>query len=227
MIEHEKIMAIIPARAGSRGVKNKNILPLAGQPLIAWTINAALNASYLDKVMVSTDGEEIAQIAKQFGAEVPFMRASTLAEDETTTMEVVLDVMDRYPGYDWVVVLQPTSPLRTAADIDEAIEYCLQQNAPSCVSITLTQEHPYWMYSLETNHLVPYDNKGVVQRQKLPKLYSLNGAFYLARSEQLLAKNNFITADTVGHVMPYERSIDIDTIIDFRLAEMLMSEQLK
>ena len=225
MINQESVLAIIPARGGSKGLKDKNIKPLAGKPLIAWTIQAALNSAYIDRVIVSSDSKAIIDTAKQYGAEAPFTRDKSLAEDESPTFDVIWDVLQRYPGYDWVVLLQPTSPLRIAEDIDAAIDCCIKRMAPACISVCLSSESPHWMYTLDAkNHMhALYNEELIYQRQKLPKIYSLNGAVYVARREWLLEQKRFISPETTAYEMPQERSVDVDNIIDFLLAETIIN----
>jgi N-acylneuraminate cytidylyltransferase len=216
VIGQDRLLAVIPARGGSKGVPRKNVRVVAGLPLIAWTLKAARESRFIDTVMVSTDDHEIANVARAHGGDVPFMRDARLASDEAPTMDVVLDVLQRCPGYGWVILLQPTSPLRQADDIDAAIKRCLAANAPSCVSICSVQESPYWMYSVsESGHMKPLmPPTELTRRQDLPPIYSLNGAIYLARVDWLLRERTFVRAETIAHEMPVERSLDIDTESD-------------
>ena len=211
------MLGVIPARGGSKGVPGKNIRLVAGKPLIAWTIEAAQSSKSLDHVVLTSDDREIIDVAKKYNCNAPFVRDSHLAIDTTPTVDVVLDALDRCPGYEWVVLLQPTSPLRTAQDIDQAVEQCIALNAPSCVSVCLAQESPYWMFTLnQDQNLAPLlPNVAVTRRQDLPPVYSLNGAIYVAKSEWLRQKRTFLTPDTVAYEMPVERSLDIDTETDF------------
>ena len=135
MIAGQKILAVITARGGSKGLPGKNIRPIAGLPLIAWTIRAAHASSLVDRTVLSTDDEKIATVARQHGCEVPFMREARLAADDTSSMDVIIDVLDRIPGFDIVLLLQPTSPLRTSADIDNANRHCDDSTAPGCESV--------------------------------------------------------------------------------------------
>jgi N-acylneuraminate cytidylyltransferase/CMP-N,N'-diacetyllegionaminic acid synthase len=223
-------LAVIPARGGSKGVPRKNLRLLAGKPLIAWTIEAALGAPSLRRVIVSTDDPEIAQVARRWGADVPFRRPSALARDETPGIEPVLHAVEwlaQHGGYqpDEVLLLQPTSPLRTARDIEAAIRLGRQTNADAVVSVTPVHEHPYWTKQLEPDgrltSCAPPEEAGL-RRQELPPRYVVNGAIYLVRSSVLLAAHTFYTERTYGYVMPRERSLDIDTSWDFRLAELVL-----
>ena len=217
MIEGERVLAVIPARGGSKGVPGKNIRKVGGKPLIAWTIEAAHAARQVDRTIVSSDDAAIIEAARAHGADVPYVREARLADDKTPTMEVVLDALERCPGYAWVVLLQPTSPLRTGGDIDRAIETCIQRKAPSCVSVSLARESPYWMYNLgEDGRLNPLlAQRMPTRRQELPAVYALNGAIYVARADWLARGRKFVGEETVAYEMPHERSLDIDTESDF------------
>ena len=217
-------LGIIPARGGSKGLPGKNIRPLHGKPLIAWTIEAAKAAKSLDRVILSSDDPQIITVARDYKCEVPFVREAQLAQDATPTIDVVLDVLARLPGYEWVVLLQPTSPLRTAQDMEGAIQRCLDAKAPSCASVSLAEESPYWMFTQGSDaRLVPLlPHAAAVRRQDLPPVYSLNGAIYVARSEWLRKERKFLSNETVGYEMPAERSLDIDSESDFLQVQKLM-----
>ncbi len=224
MILGEKVLAIIPARGGSKGVPGKNIRVVGGKPLIAWSIEAGKNSQFVDKVIVSTDAEEIIQIALNWGADVPFVRDTNLALDETSTIDVVFDVINRLPDYEWLIVLQPTSPLRTFDDIDNAIKQCIKLKSSSCVSVCKVTENPYWMYTLgEQSDLYPlFPNSQFNRRQELPLIYKLNGAIYLARTKWLKNQKKFIAEGTIAYEMSLENSIDLDTEEDFNQLKIIM-----
>lgn len=226
MINGMRVLGVIPARGGSKGVLGKNIRPIGGKPLIAWTIEAAYASKFLDRVVLSSDDREIIACAQKYNCDVPFVRESRLAGDTTPTIDVVIDALNRCPGYDWVVLLQPTSPLRTGQDIDQAIERCMALNAPSCVSVCVAQESPYWMFTVKQDaHLTPLlPNAPVTRRQDLPPVYSLNGAIYAAKSEWLTRERKFLTPETVAYEMPVERSLDIDTESDFSQLKFLLGD---
>lgn len=211
-----KVLGVIPARGGSKGVPRKNTRLIDGKPLIAWTIEAALGAKAIDRVILSSEDSEIIRIAKQFSCEVPFVRDAGLASDHVTNIDVVLDAADRCPGYDWVVLLQPTSPLRTAEDIDRAMAACIEHGAPSCVSVKSSKENPSWMFNLTENlRLNPVlPGPWPERRQELLSVYSLNGAIYIARIDWLRQIKTFISDETIGYLMTDERSIDIDSELD-------------
>jgi CMP-N,N'-diacetyllegionaminic acid synthase len=219
------VLAIIPARGGSKGIPRKNIKCLAGKPLIGWSIDAAKQASCVDRLIVSTDNEEIRAVAGQLGADVPFMRPAELAADNTPGISPVLHAIEQLPGYDWVLLLQPTSPFRTHADIEAIWQLCLDRNSPSAVSVTEVSKHPCWMYQSDAEkRLQPLiqGKSDMARRQDLPPVYGLNGALYLARTEWLLKQGRFIGPETLGYIMPPERSVDLDTPYDWRWAEFLM-----
>ena len=146
-----KVLAVIPARGGSKGLIRKNILDLAGLPLIAWTIKAAKESQIISNVILSSDDDEIIEVAKRFDCEVPFKRPSHLATDNATSVDVLAHAIKDYSSYDFVIMLQPTSPLRTSIDIDAAFELMTSLNAKSCVSVCQTSKTPYWMYSLSND----------------------------------------------------------------------------
>ncbi|MDA9190438.1 acylneuraminate cytidylyltransferase family protein [Alphaproteobacteria bacterium] len=211
------LLAIIPARGGSKGVPRKNIRNFRGKPLISWTIKAAQESLLIKKVILSSDDSDIINTAKHFNCEVPFIRAIELAQDETSSYDVVMDAISRVPNFDWVILLQPTSPLRTATHIDEAIKLCLQEERMSCVSVTKVSQNPLWMFEMGTEKkLKPVISAAIPKRrQELPNFYRLNGAIYIANINWLKANGTFVNEQTVGYVMDAESSLDIDTEKDF------------
>lgn len=225
MIGGEAVLAIITARGGSKGLPRKNLRNLGGRPLIAWSIRAAKLSNFVDRVVLSSEDEEIMRAARDLGCEVPFVRPAELATDEAPGIAPVIHALDSLPGYPWVVLLQPTSPLRRAEDIDACIRACADLRAPACVSVTLASDNPYWMYTFDdARRLRPLlgAERPPERRQDLPASYVLNGAVYVARSEWLLKSKDFLGASTVAHVMPPERSVDIDDQRDFEYAEFLL-----
>ncbi len=222
-----KILALIPARGSSKGIPRKNIKPIAGKPLIAWTIEAALSSQFLDAVVVSTEDEEIAEVARQWGSQVPFLRPQELAQDDTPGIDPVLHALKQLPEFDAMLVLQPTSPLRTTEDIDRCIGLALDLPASSVVSVSEPERHPYWMYRLGADQrLQPLiDVPPISRRQELPPVYAMNGALYYARTDWLWQHRTFVTNETAAYVMPPERSVDLDTLLDWKLAELLFKER--
>lgn len=229
MIAGKSVLAIIPARGGSKGVPRKNIRQVAGKPLIAWTIQEALKSRYIDRTIVSTEDPEIAEIAREWGAETPFMRPAELAKDETPGIEPVIHAIRTLPGYAYVVLLQPTSPLRRQNDIDGCIELCQNRGAESCVSVCEPDKSPYWMFSVDDQGRLRRLLDGgstTKRRQDLPTVYALNGAVYVADAEALLRTESLITENTVPYLMPKTSSIDIDTETDLALATFFLENRL-
>lgn len=214
----KKVLALIAARGGSKGLHRKNVLPAAGKPLIAWTVEAAKLAKCVDRVVLSSDDDEIMAAATAAGCEVPFRRPDYLACDKTGSIDVALHALDQVPGYEYVALLQPTSPLRTAADIDGAFTVMVENSAPSCASICRVKQSPYWMYQLSRGkslkRIIP-DAQDYSRRQELPETYVLNGAIYIAEVEWLRKNKRFVTPETVAFVMSEDASLDIDTQEDF------------
>lgn len=227
MIGTKRVLAVIPARGGSKGVPRKNIRDLAGKPLIAWSIEAAKQSSYIDRVILSSEDDEIIQTATAWGCDVPFVRPAHLAADDTPGIDPILHALEQQPEYDYVVLLQPTSPLRTAEDIDATIEQLLSAQAPCCVTVTEPSKSPYWMYTLqEDNRMQPLIQQDLVtRRQDLPKAFALNGAVYVADTKWLQQTRSFLAAGTVAHIMPSDRSFDIDTELDLFLADALLKKR--
>jgi len=225
MDSKNNVLAIIPARGGSKGIPRKNIRTLCGKPLIVWTIQAAMQSEVIDKVIVSTEDSEIAELAKEYGADVPFLRPKELARDESTGMDPVFHALELLKDYKWVFLLQPTSPLRTVEDIDNIFKICSENNYSSSTSVSAVNKHPDWMFELGPgNNLVKYSTTKLVEiRQDLKKLYQLNGALYLAKVEWLKKHKHFVTKDTIAYIMPWERSVDIDNHCDWELAEYLIN----
>ncbi|MGE3549978.1 MAG: 2-C-methyl-D-erythritol 4-phosphate cytidylyltransferase [Geobacter sp.] len=229
MINGKTVLAIIPARGGSKGVPRKNIRELAGKPLIAWSIEAAKKSQYIDRIVISTDDQEIAEVATQWGGEVPFFRPAELAQDNTPGIAPVLHMLDNLkPSYDLVVLLQPTSPLRTVEDIDGVIALLDSNNAKSCVSVVTPNKSPYWMYTIEKDGNVhPVLEGDYSRRQDLPSVYALNGAVYAADVAWLHDKKTFLDKQTLAYIMTKERSIDIDYELDFKFVELVMQENVR
>ena len=217
-------LAIIPARAGSKGILGKNKALICGKPLISWTIAAAKAARSLDEIVVSTDDEEIADIAVSMGVNVPFLRPTELAQDDTPGIEPVLHALSLMPDFDSVVLLQPTSPLRTAADVDAIVELANARQASSVISICETQEPIQWNFTIQADgNLKPlFDSDSIQRRQDAPITYNLNGALYYLEVPWFLRGKKYLDEETLGFIMPPERSIDIDTDFDWLVAEFLL-----
>jgi CMP-N,N'-diacetyllegionaminic acid synthase len=212
-------------------VPNKNLVPVGGRPLIVWTIQAALAARRPTRVIVSTDSPAIAQVARDAGAETPFLRPAELARDDTPGMAPLVHALrwlEAHEGYrpDALLCLQPTSPLRGAEDIDAAVDLADSTGADAVVSGVAAAQHPYWMKTLDdAGRISPFMSvtPAPARRQDLPPVYALNGAIYLARREVLLERETWYTDRTHMYVMPEERSFDVDTPWDVRLVDIILS----
>lgn len=218
------LLALIPARGGSKGIPQKNIRLLAGKPLIAHTISAARQVSGIDRVVVSTDDPTIAEIAKKWGAEVPFLRPPELAADTTPGIDPVLHALDQVPEATQLLLLQPTSPMRSSADIEGILAFKVKHRCPSVVSVSASAKHPQWMVQLTANHEIHpvLPAPPAATRQQLETVYAFNGALYLCDRNWLQNQRSFVGPGTLGYPMPPERSVDIDTPLDWLWAETLM-----
>lgn len=218
MISDQRVLAVVTARGGSKGVPGKNILPIGGTTLLRMTIDAARASRHIDRLVLSSDDPAIMQVALNAGCDVPFRRADSLASDVASSTDVVADALERLPGYSIVVLLQPTSPLRTGSDIDAALALLIRSGAPTCASIRAAQEHPYLTFQCDAvGQLVPFARHAegeTLRRQELPPAWCLNGAVYVANVEWFLRERTFLSPQTVGYVMPADRSMDIDTWAD-------------
>lgn len=223
-------LAIIPARSGSKGLPDKNIIELNGRPLMQYTIDAAAMSSCFDEVMVSTDSEKYAQIARSCGAKVPFLRSEETSGDAAGSWDAVREVLDNYKKlgmeFDYVALLQPTSPLRNSVDIQKAFELLGKEDVNNVVSVTEVEHPVQWCFKMPDNNSMeelassPY---AYMRRQELEKHYRENGAIYLVDANELLRDNyNFYADKCFGYIMPGDRSIDIDTKLDLSIAEMYM-----
>ncbi|HWQ88254.1 acylneuraminate cytidylyltransferase family protein [Brevundimonas sp.] len=224
MIGGRSVLAVITARGGSKGLPRKNLAQFRGEPLIAWTIQAAQAANSIDRLILSSDDPEIIETARALGCEAPFQRAPELASDTAASVDVVLDAADRVPGYDIVVLLQPTSPLRTAGDIEATLTLMAEKGAPGAVSVSEAPCHPYLIFRRDAaGRLSPFVEKPADigwRRQDLPPAYRVNGAVYAADLAWLRAGRAMCKAgETAAYEMPVERSVDIDTLEDLRAAE--------
>jgi CMP-N-acetylneuraminic acid synthetase len=231
MLDGRKILAIIPARGGSKRLPKKNILPLAGKPLIAWTIDAAIKSQAFAEVMVNTDDNEIAEISCNYGATIPFIRPGYLGEDTSTSVDVIKHTLLWYKNngvnFTEVVLLQPTSPLRNEKDITVAIELYKLKNAASVLSVTEVDHPTNWCNTLDSSlsmkGFIKTDNRGE-RSQDFDKEYRLNGAIYIWNVEKFLIEGKTIIEPSFASVMVRNRSVDIDEKIDFDLAEFLLSQ---
>ena len=233
MLNSKSITAIIPARGGSKGIPDKNIKIIGGKPLIAWTIETARRSKYIDRVITTTDSDKIAGICKEYNCEVPFMRPKHLANDSAKGTDVILHTLDwlklKKIDYDYFILLQPTSPLRTTKHIDEAIEILISsENANSLVSVKKVNQHPFWMKRINNNGFVEeYQKDNEINyhnRQELPDLYVNNGAIYISKCDYFLKNKSFYKNECLPYIMGEKESIDIDTLDDLYYAEYLFSK---
>lgn len=221
-----KVLAIIPARGGSKGLKDKNIKPLLGKPLIIWTLEAATKSKYIDEIVVSTDSDEIKKVVCDHGFECKSLRPDHLALDTTTSYEVIKYELKNRKNFEVVCMLQPTSPIRNSNDIDMAFNLFKSNNATSCVSVYKTEDVPYWTFSKADNgFLLPLFHKNYFskRRQDLNDVYALNGSIYISRINEYLINKGFISNKTIPFLMTMDRSVDIDTNEDFINAEKYLS----
>ena len=232
MINGKSVIGIVPARAGSKGLPRKNIAPLCGKPLIAWSIEAGLRSQYIDLVIVSTDSNKIAGISAEYGASVPFIRPAELATDETPTIDVVIHALEylnnqRKQRFDYTVLLEPTSPLRDEADIDRAIKQLVDNvGASSLVGISRTEaQNPEFLVCLsENNFLIGFDQSEIkpVRRQEIRDVYFLEGSIYVSDTKTLIARRTFCHQETLGCIFPKWKSLEVDDLEDLIMVEALM-----
>jgi CMP-N,N'-diacetyllegionaminic acid synthase len=231
----KKILAVIPARGGSKSIPRKNIALIAGRPLLAYTIDEALKVSAISDLIVSTDDEQIASIAESLGALVPFIRPTDLATDHIQAAPVLrhaLAHMEKLKRefYDAIMMLQPTSPLRKASHIKTAIDMLAGRDCDSVVSVVpVDGNHPFRMKRLIGDQLVNFIDQGFEDmrpRQTLPPVYIRNGAVYLSRRHVLVDQQQLVGPACLGFEMSAEESVNIDNRIDFKIAELLLSERL-
>lgn len=231
MIDSAKVLALVPARGGSKGLPNKNILPLAGKPLIAWSIEQAKASATVDAVVVTTDSEAIAACARTYGARVPFMRAAELASDAASSIDVVVDALDRLEQggerFDIVVLLEPTSPLRDVSDIDGAVRRLVgTPGAESVVGIAMVEgAHPAFLMRESGAFLEPYASRPPtgVRRQDLEPLFHLEGSVYASYVPALRARRSFYHDRTVGWRVSRYKALEIDELPDLIACEALLA----
>ena len=226
MIKNKRVLAVIPARGGSKRLPRKNVLDLAGKPLIAWTIEAGLRSRYVDSVVVSSDDNEILKISRQFGASV-IHRPDILASDTATSFDVIKHSIDNVGGeYDYIVLLQPTSPFRNEKHIDEAIELLVSKNAEAVIAVCEVEHSPLWSNTLGNElsmegFLPEVDSSK--RSQDLEAYYRLNGAIYICERNKLLGQKTFFLKHNIyAYIMERESSIDIDEEIDFQFSSFMM-----
>ena len=225
MINGKKVIAIILARKGSNRLVNKNILPFAGKPLIAWTITEAKKSKHIDDIIVSSDSDEILKISKKYGSKI-IKRPKNLAKDTSTSTEAIVHVFENMrESYEYLILLQPTSPLRTEKHISEAFELLKNRNADSIVSVCKMDHSPLWSNILpEDDSMIDFIDEDIIdiRSQDLEEYYRINGAIYICRKEKFLKNRGlFLKENIYAYKMPKNCSIDIDDKFDFELAESI------
>jgi CMP-N,N'-diacetyllegionaminic acid synthase len=224
-----RFLGLISARGGSKGIPRKNLVPLAGKPLIQYTLEAALNCRSLDRVILSTDDEEIAEFGRQAGVEVPFIRPAALATDDASTRSVqrhALEWCQQEEGTipDALVTLQPTSPLRTSRHIDEAVSRFQTEQADSVLGVTPVQDHPYEVVGFSEGRMYRAVDRPahVVRRQQYPPFYKINGAIYVTKSSVLINLDTGYGERVFDYAMEWEESVDVDSLHDLGIADALL-----
>jgi CMP-N,N'-diacetyllegionaminic acid synthase len=227
------VLGLITARGGSKGIPGKNIRMIGGKPLIAWSINAALASVKIKRLIVSTDAPEIAEVALHFGAEVPFLRPAALALDNSPHLDVVLHALDwlkaNGESFDYVMLLQPTSPLRLSEDIDSAINVAVASLPAAVISVNELHQHPYFTRVMDDDGvlspLIPMKELEYPRRQDLPPAYYINGAIFLNQVDSLRNDRTFYPSGAKGFLMPAERSWQIDTDLDIAVVAAILNQQ--
>lgn len=221
MIGNKRVLAVVPARGGSKGIPGKNLKVIAGRSLLHRTIDQALAAKTVDEVVVTSDDQEILRHAREIDGVKTLERPGNLAADDTAMWPVVIHALDNSSPYDIVVLLQPTSPLRLADDIDSAVSMLEERNANSVMSVCEVATSPYWMFTIgegdRLQRILP--KQQVATRQELPTCFEINGALYIVDSSWFRTSHLFVDDDTLAYVMPRSRSVDIDTVEDLAIAE--------
>lgn len=227
MIQGKKVLAVIAARGGSKRLRRKNVLEAGGKPMVAWSIVAGQGSRYIDRLILSSDDDEIIDVARQWKCDVPYRRPDGLAGDTARIEDALIHALDHIEDdYDYLVLLQATSPLRTSADIDACLELCVEAGAPAAITVSEPGKSPYWMFRLDSSgHLQPLIDGDDVPRQNPPITYVINGAVYVARVPWFREHTKFFTPETLAHVMPPERSLDVDSEIDLLTARAILSSR--
>ena len=234
MINQKKVLAIIPARGGSKGLPGKNIRPLNGIPLVAWPIKAALASQYIDRVIVSTDDENIAEIALEYGADVPFMRPIEFAQDTSPSSDAIIHALtfcnEKDGDYDYIVLLEPTSPLTETADVDNALEVLDGSNGFAIVGASKVEStHPVYCATInEDGFLQPYHRESFakpIRRQDVDDVYFFDGSLYVSDVKHYLATKTFYHQYTLPYIVPAWKAIEIDTLLDFLKIETVLNNK--
>jgi len=228
VIGEKRVLGLIVARGGSKGLPGKNLRLVGGRPLIVWTIQAAMASRCIDRLILSSDDREIIATAEKHGCPAPFVRPANLAEDHSTAEAVALHALDAVDeAFDYLVLLQPTSPFRKPEDIDGCLELCAARGAPGCVSVSPLDKPAEWIFRKDANSLLHPLLGGwdyPTQRQQAQPFHFLNGAVYVVDTAWFRAEGRFVSPDILAYEMPPERAVDIDTEWDLRWAEALLLE---
>ncbi|BCA94937.1 acylneuraminate cytidylyltransferase [Legionella antarctica] len=234
MINQKKVLAIIPARGGSKGLPGKNIRPLNGMPLVAWPIQTALNSKYIDRVIVTTDDPEIAKIAQEYGAEVPFIRPAEFAKDTSPSSEAIIHAIqfctETDGTYDYTVLLEPTSPLTESSDVDRALETLVSSKGLAIVGTCKVEAtHPVYCATIgEDSLLKPFNRDNFakpIRRQDVDELFFFEGSLYISEVKKYLETQTFYHELTLPYVVPAWKALEIDTLLDFFKVEAVMKNK--
>ena len=227
MYQGKTFLGIIPARGGSKGIPRKNIKILADKPLISWTIEEALKSTFFDRVILSSEDNERIEVAKKYDCDIPFIRPKELAMDDTPAIDVVLHALGAIEEkYDFIVLLQPTSPIRKAFHIDEAISFLIKNESRSLVSVCEVKKSPFWMFTIDRhNNLKPiFESNIPLRRQDSPQIYILNGAIYIASPSFLNINKTFLDKETISFIMDAKASFDIDDELDWTICQTIIND---
>lgn len=233
MINNLKVLALIPARGGSKGIKDKNIYDINGKPLIAYSIIAAQNSKYVDDVVITTDSEKIKEVAENFGANVPFLRPAELASDNSKTIDAVVHAINMLNniknrgGYDVLILLQPTCPLRTTEDIDNSLELFVSKRCVALVSVNKVKEHPILMRKINEDGMM--DNllnlPSTIRRQDMPPIYKVNGSIYINLIKEL-SNDTSLNDNPLAYITDDEHSVDIDDLDDIERVKNILNKNV-
>ena len=233
MINNKKVLGIITARKGSKGLKNKNLLKLNGYPLIYWPIKAFKNSKYIDDFILSTDSTKILKIANKFGCKTPFVRPANLAKDNSSSIDVVIHAINFFKSknilFDYVALLEPTSPLTTSKDIDKAIIKLKKHKlANSIVGISkIVNNHPDFNIKINNKSIIKFATKKIKRRQEISNLYFLDGSLYVSKISSLVKHRSFYQNKTIGFLTPKWKSFEIDDYVDFLTISTIMKNRKK
>lgn len=233
MYKGKKILAIIPARGGSKGIPSKNIIEIYGKPLIQYSIESANSSKYIDRTIISTDDLKIKEVAEKCGGDVPFLRPEELAQDTSKTIDCLIHGIEWLKNtgeeYDYLVLLQNTVPLRKGQHIDEAIEKLIGSDERSLVSITEVEENPVLMRTLNSDGTVKnmLNISSTIRRQDFPKFYRVDGAIYIQKLDDEFNLNTSLNDGKLAYIMKEEYSVDIDTYLDIKKIEYYLEKELK